>query len=224
VVISANPGPGAQIRKDGAVELVVSQGVRTVVVPSGLVGKQRDQAAAALTAAELTLGSVTQEYDNNVPTGQVTAATHNAGDALPHGSSVGLTVSAGPVPVTVTQQVGRTKDDAEAALVERGLVVTYADPKPSEAIAEGRVMDQSISSGTTAHWGDTITLTVSSGMPIVEVPNVVGMTTVAATDLLRAAGFEVQVERALGGFFGLVRSQDVTGTARKGTTITITVV
>jgi serine/threonine-protein kinase len=74
--------------------------------------------------------------------------------------------------------------------------------------------------------GDTVSVTVSLGPPLVEVPDVVGTQVGPATRRLEDAGFEVRVERVLGGFFGTVRACDPPAGSRvpRGSTITLTVV
>ena len=70
-----------------------------------------------------------------------------------------------------------------------------------------------------------MTLVVSKGPVLVDVPNVVGQQVDQARQALEAAGFEVTVRKALGGFFGTVRLQDPGGgKAPKGSTITLTIV
>jgi serine/threonine-protein kinase len=74
--------------------------------------------------------------------------------------------------------------------------------------------------------GDTVTITVSLGPELIEVPNVVGKSMSEATRILEEAGFEVNVEMILGGYFATVRAQDPGAgeQVRRGTTITLTVV
>jgi eukaryotic-like serine/threonine-protein kinase len=61
---------------------------------------------------------------------------------------------------------------------------------------------------------------------LVEVPSVIGMQRQRATQTLTRAGFEVKVEKVLGGYFGTVRFQDPNGgtKAPRGSTITITII
>ncbi|CAM5293609.1 non-specific serine/threonine protein kinase OS=Streptomyces violarus OX=67380 GN=FHS41_005802 PE=4 SV=1 [Streptomyces violarus] len=71
-----------------------------------------------------------------------------------------------------------------------------------------------------------MTLTLSKGPEMVEVPDVVGDSVDDAKTELEAAGFEVDEDRGLLGLFGdTVKSQSVEGgeTAPKGSTITITI-
>ncbi|MEH0629988.1 PASTA domain-containing protein [Streptomyces stelliscabiei] len=72
--------------------------------------------------------------------------------------------------------------------------------------------------------GDTVTLTLSKGPVMVEVPDVVGESVDEATRRLEAAGFEVEEDRGILGFFAdEVKGQSVDGgdTAPKGSKITI---
>ena len=203
----------------------MSLGVRMVVVPDGLVGIQQADAEAALAANDLKVGPANQEWSDTVPVGQVMDVSQPANASVPHSTVVTLTVSGGPAPATVTQQVGRDRADAQAALEDLGFKVAFTPDEASETVPEGRVIRQTPENGTQAHRLDTVTLTVSSGMPIIEVPNVVGKSSGAAQDALKAAGFQVEVSKPLGGaVLDRVYSQDTTGTARKGSTIKITVV
>ena len=74
--------------------------------------------------------------------------------------------------------------------------------------------------------GDTVTLTVSKGPEMIEVPDVVGASVDDAKAALEGAGFTVDEDRGLLGLFGdTVKKQSVDGgdTAAKGSTITITI-
>ncbi|GAB2474094.1 Stk1 family PASTA domain-containing Ser/Thr kinase [Xylanimonas ulmi] len=222
-VVSTQPGEGERVRKDGSVDLVVSLGIRMVAVPEGLVGAAQSDAEAALRSAGLGVGEARQEWSDDVPAGQVLAASHEPAEQVPHTTVVTLTVSGGPAPVTVTQQVGRDRDDARAALEDLGFRVEFTPDEASETVPAGRIIRQSPESGAPAHRLDTVMLTASSGPPIVEVPDVVGKPTAEAQRALGDAGFEVRVTRYLGGLLDRVRFQDTTGTAPKGSTVTITV-
>lgn len=69
-----------------------------------------------------------------------------------------------------------------------------------------------------------MTLTLSKGPEMVEVPDVVGDSVDDARERLEGAGFRVEEDRGLLGLFGdTVRKQSVDGgdTAPKGSTITL---
>ncbi len=92
-------------------------------------------------------------------------------------------------------------------------------------VPAGDVVSQRPADGTLFR-GDTVTVVVSLGPPLVEVADVVGQQVGPATTVLEDAGFVVEVEEVLGGFFGTVRDQDPdAGTAvPRGSTVTLTIV
>ena len=95
-VVATAPEPGSQIRKEGTVELSVSQGLEMTGVPEGLVGIPAEQARAALTAAGLVLGDTQTRYDDVAAEDSVMAVSVAPGTEVPMGSEVVLTVSQGP--------------------------------------------------------------------------------------------------------------------------------
>ena len=197
-VVSTDPPSGDPVRKDGSVQLVVSQGVRMLTVPSGLVGATQVEASAAVEGADLTLAEPVSKHDDEVPAGQVMAVTDPDGEALEEGAEIRhdvpvvLTVSAGPAPVVVPQVTGSERDAAVRTLEDEGLVVDVEE-EHSETVAEGLVVSQDPEQGTDAHRTDTVTVVVSLGPPLVEVPDTTTRNVKDAEKLLTDAGFEVEV-------------------------------
>jgi serine/threonine-protein kinase len=91
-------------------------------------------------------------------------------------------------------------------------------------VPKGAVVSQSPANGTLTR-GGTVTLTVSKGPKMVQVPSYIGKQASDARKALEALGFEVRVNNILGGFFGTVRDQSpVNREVPEGSVITITVV
>ncbi|MFB7798094.1 PASTA domain-containing protein [Isoptericola sp. NPDC056134] len=222
-VVTSVPAPGDRVRTDGSVELVVSRGVQMLTVPDDLVGAAVKDATAALEDAGFTVGDPARSYDDEAARGQVLDVSVDEGSRQRHDTVVTLTVSDGPAPVQVPQEVGKEKDAAVTDLEGLGLVVELADPEYSEDVPKGHVLAQDPKEGATAHRTDTVTLTISQGPPLVEVPNVVGKHTEPARKALEKAGFVVKENTYLGGILDTVRFQDPTGRAPKGSTVTVTV-
>jgi serine/threonine-protein kinase len=183
------------------------------------------EARARIQAAKLKVGKVTEEFSEKVPDGQVVAAKPGPGANLKRGAAVAMTVSKGRRPIEVPDLTGQDADTAARELSDLGLTVDATRQENSDSVPEGRVLSQSPSNGTLFR-GDPVTLVVSKGPVLVDVPNVVGQQLQQAQQALEAAGFTVEVRRALGGFFGTVRLQDPAGggKARKGSTVTLTIV
>jgi serine/threonine-protein kinase len=224
-VIATDPGAGAQVRKGGDVDVSVSEGILTLEVPE-VAGKAQADAEAALKTAGLPRGEVTQEYHDTVPQGTVISSSPAAGEVVPHTTAVNLVVSNGRQPVEPPDVTGSSRDDAAAALQGAGLTVGDVTEQFSDSVAAGRVISQSAGPGTQLFKGDAVSLVVSKGPELFAVPDVVGTQVREARSALEGAGFRVEVNEVLGGFFGTVRAQDpAAGTMLpRGSVITLTVV
>ncbi|WP_327730145.1 Stk1 family PASTA domain-containing Ser/Thr kinase [Streptomyces sp. NBC_00487] len=221
-VISTDPAPGERIRDNETVTVTLSKGPETVKVPD-LKGYRLDLAKTRLNGAGLEPGLVTREFSDEVIRGQVISTQPGSGTEVSSGSAVRIVVSRG-APVEVPELSGASVEDARAELEEAGLKVKIASKQVNSEFEKGLVAEQSPGAGKQVGTGDTVTLTISKGPVMVEVPDVVGDSVDEATRKLRAAGFEVEEDRGLLGLFGdEVRSQSVDGgdTAAKGSKITI---
>ncbi|WP_454316504.1 Stk1 family PASTA domain-containing Ser/Thr kinase [Streptomyces phaeoluteigriseus] len=223
-VISTDPEPGARIRDNDSVTLTVSDGPETVKVPD-VKGSRLDKAKELLKTDGLEPGLVTEAFSEDVLKGFVISSGPEAGTERRAGSAVSLVVSKG-APIDVPDVTGEDLDDARAELEEAGLVVEISSSEINSEFDKGQVAAQSPGADKQAADGDTVTLTLSKGPEMVEVPDVVGASVDDATAELEEAGFEVEEDRGLLGLFGdTVKSQSVDGgeTAPKGSTVKITI-
>jgi len=218
------PGAGEDVRKDGVVVLTVSRGPAVVTIPP-LKGKQEAAARQAITDAHLTVGDVAQVYDDNAPRGQVLDSDPAEGGQARNGTAVKLRVSRGPAPVEVPDLHGLFKNDAEGALADVKLTAQYSGQgKNDDEVPEGAILSQTPAAHSHVEPGTAVTLVVSLGPPMVDVPDVVGKQSGEATAILERAGFKVKLEMAFGGFFGTVRFEKPNHRAPRGSTITLTVI
>ncbi|MEV8542271.1 Stk1 family PASTA domain-containing Ser/Thr kinase [Streptomyces sp. NPDC051572] len=223
-VISTDPESGARIRDNDSVALTISDGPETVNVPD-LTGTRLARAQTLLKRDGLAAGMVTREFSDDVAKGLVISTDPEAGTKRHAGSAIALTVSKGSA-VDVPDVTGEDLDDAKSDLQEAGLTVKVSDTEITSEYDAGQVAQQTPAGDGQAAEGDTVTLTLSKGPEMVEVPSVVGASVDAATKLLEQSGFEVKEDRGLLGLFGdTVKSQSVDAgeQAPKGSTITITI-
>ncbi|MBZ6208204.1 Stk1 family PASTA domain-containing Ser/Thr kinase [Streptomyces olivaceus] len=223
-IISTEPGVGDRIRKNDSVSFTVSDGPDRVKLPD-LEGYRLDRARTLLKDEGLEPGMVTKAFSEEVPTGFVVSTKPAAGTTVRGGSAVALVVSKGR-PVDVPDVTGDDLDEARTELSEAGLKVKVAEKRVNSEHDSGQVARQTPEPGSEAAEGDTVTLTVSKGPQMVEVPDVVGDSVDDAKQKLEDAGFGVKEDRGLLGLFGdTVKEQSVEGgdTAPKGSSIKITI-
>ncbi|MDM7853593.1 Stk1 family PASTA domain-containing Ser/Thr kinase [Cellulomonas alba] len=232
-VFSSQPRSGAQVHKGSDVTISVSQGPRLTTMPKKLIGVMQNQAAATLQAAHLGVSYGEQQYDDAAPRGAVLHATLPdgsaaiGGDRVPWGTTVQLVISDGPAPVTIPSVLGGSQADAKETLSGSGLKLAVKKAY-SDTVPAGQVMAQSPKPDAEGHRGETVTVTVSQGPELVDLPNVYGENVANATKRLQEAGFKVEVHQPQGITpLNIVYSQHPGGgggkQAPKGSTVVINV-
>ncbi len=157
-------------------------------------GMTQASAEAAIVAAFLTVGAVTQQEDTIVPAGQV--ISHNpaaCSDCASPDDPVDLVISTGPpVTVDVPDVIGQPQSTAETMIVAAGLAVGSVTPVLDAVVPAGNVISQNPTACLScAELNDPVDLVISGGPQGVPVPNVVGMGRISAQWSLLIAGFNV---------------------------------
>jgi serine/threonine-protein kinase len=189
-VISTDPPQGKRLADGKTLTLVVSQGPTPVPLPD-LSTATEASARAAITDAQLTVGKVDHEFSETIPKGNVTGWTvdgQEKPEKAPKGAPVDIRISDGPQPRTIPDLAGATKDEATAELAKIDLKATFVEDF-SDDVETGKVIKTEPAQGEQAQKGDTVTVHISKGPDLVEVPDVVGMTYSDAYDALTARGF-----------------------------------
>jgi beta-lactam-binding protein with PASTA domain len=221
-VISQSPDAGEKLPKDGTVEITVSKGKPTVVVPS-VVGKTRDDAVSTLSNAGLQVRPVVL-VPSNKAVGTVTAQSPVGGTTVVKGSRVRINVSKGPAAVSVPNVVGMQFERATAELQNAGFAVARQDVQSEQP--KNTVVNEEPSGS--APPGSTITLSVSKGPTSTTVPDVTSQDEQSARETLQLAGFKVKVRSQDvndPGLEGIVLEQSPAGNTKAPpkSTVTITV-
>ena len=166
-----------------------------VTVPN-VVGKDEATARAAIEAAGLTVGTVTEASSDTVTSGLVISQTVAANTKTAKGTKVNLVLSSGPSSVKVTDVIGHEQSRAEQELAAAGFQVSVKEAYSSD-VRPGLVISTTPDRGTPAKPGSTVTMTVSQGKEKVTIPSVsVGMTYEAAAEKLEDAGFTGTISEA----------------------------
>ncbi len=163
-------------------------GTTMVSVPN-VTGSTQAAATTSITAAGLTLGTVTMQSSNTVPSGNVISETPAAAANVAKGTAVALVVSTGPAAmVAVPNVVGDTQAAATAAITGAGLTLGAVTMQSSGTVASGNIISENPAAATNVASGSAVAIVVSSGVAMVAVPNVVGDTQAAATTAITGAG------------------------------------
>ncbi len=193
-----------------------------VEVPN-LAGKTQEEAEALIQAAGLEIGEVKVESSSTIPEGQVSSQNPAALTKVKEGSKVNFVISGGPDNVSVPDLSNKTQEEAKAEVEALGLVYAEGTPKPDPNIEAGRVISQNPSFGGTVKKGQTITVIISTGVEVVQIPNVSNMAQAVAEAAL--ANFVIAYTDPV--FHptipeGSVVTQDKVGEGKKGDTVTLT--
>jgi eukaryotic-like serine/threonine-protein kinase len=201
---------------------------KAVAVPF-VVGRKEILAVRALREAGLTVtsgnngnSSIKRVPSDTVPVAIVISQDPQAGDKVPKGKLVNLTVSAGAQDVVVPDVRGKSLTDAIEELAGRGLKTAAMDvpsSKPSQTIVA-----QDPAPGTKVPKQTTVHINVSKGPEQVAVPNVVGQTYDMAAQQLQGAGFAVaRTDQASNEQAGVVIAQNpvANSVSSKGAKVTL---
>ena len=163
IVIEQDPAQGVRVGVDAPVNLVVSTGPETVVVPN-VVNLSEREATAQLQALGL-LVRVQDEYSDTVAQDLVIRSDPVANAEAQLGDTVLIVVSLGPTPVEVPNLVGMNQAQAEAALAERGLTIVVGTQPVADSSQNGLVIDQSPEPGEMLLPGDPVNATFGQFTP-----------------------------------------------------------
>jgi eukaryotic-like serine/threonine-protein kinase len=183
-VIDQDPNAGEEADEGATVTLEISNGPGTVRVPS-VARLPQKQAIDDLQDADLRVTAEHQSSDQ-IDAGFAIRTVPRAGEEVERDTRVTLFVSTGPEQVTVPDVIGLSGDSAESSLAAEGFGVAVQEQESAEP--EGEVIAQSPGGGTEVDRGTTVTITVSTGIEQVDVPNVIGLSPRDAEGQLGSAG------------------------------------
>ncbi|SEF47507.1 serine/threonine protein kinase [Thermomonospora echinospora] len=232
-VAKSDPGPGERIAQGGVVTLTVSKGREPIEVPE-TAGKSLPDARGVLEDAGFEPGDVSRESSQTVPKDKVIRTDPKAGEKASPDEPVDLVVSAG---MSMPNLVNTNADQAANQLRAMGLNVKVTEQDVADR-PRGIVLSQDPQPGTGVSRGDQVTLVVNKkdcgflgdlnpfcrdgGDPnALPVPTVIGKDVNEAVQILRGAGFEVDVKREVGLNRVLRQEPGVGGTARRGSKVKI---
>ena len=188
-VVSQDPAARALAQIGSTVTLSVSTGPGRREVPE-VNGLSRRQAVRALRADGFRVEAGSTSSDS-VPEGRVIRADPRQGERATVGSRVRLVVSTGPEQVEVPNVTGLSRESAESRLRDEGFSAEVSEEESERP--RGEVISQSPGDGTSVDRGSAVAIVVSTGIPTVEVPDVLELSQERATAEINGVGLNAEV-------------------------------
>lgn len=194
MVITTSPEIAAGMPQGTEVHLVLSLGPEPISLPS-FEGITAVDYSSQLAKLGIGVVDTSQEFHKSIPAGQVIkisttdGADIRAGDTVYSGDSVLLTESVGKVP----NVKGMTVSQATTALESVDLTVNGKVTEEFSSTVDAGLVISVTAAGGAIHPGGSVTLVVSKGPELVDIPGVSGLTIAAAIELLESVGFSVSV-------------------------------
>ncbi len=171
--------------------------VPEVEMPS-VVGRTVPQAEVILKQAGLVLDVTERANSATVPPDAIISQDQPPGKRLKQGRHVGVVVSLGARLVEVPNLVKKTVQEAQLAIDGANLKVGALQDGYDELVKPGVVMRQDPPGGSRVPVDSPVTLVISRGPPLVEMPDLVGRLLADARRLLEERGLVIAQLRTVG--------------------------
>lgn len=161
-IISQSVTKGEMVDRGSTVQVVIaSDAAKDIIYVPDVVGSTSDSATNTLQSQGFT---VSREFQYSTEeAGTVIEQSPSGGSTASAGDVITLYVSQGSESTSVPSVVGISEGDARNALGNAGLNVGTVSQEYSTSVAEGNVISQSVSAGSTVSEGTAVDLVVSLG-------------------------------------------------------------
>lgn len=219
-IVSTTPaavGDRLSRRHGDQVSVVVSRGIRRATIPlditdaSSADGKHPIDALKDAGFSNIHHDEQQDAYSETLPEHALQSIDPQPGMTLNHNAPITVVLSKGPMPVSMPDVVGRSREDAQAAFNDAKLKATYTSAY-SDSVAAGTIVSVSVPKGSQLHWGDAVEVVVSQGPEMADVPSVVFSKPEDARQKLEALGFTVRING--NPILNLIRQQSAQGPTR----------
>ncbi len=220
-IVSTEPAAGERLAEGGILVVVVSEGNSLTEVPTDVEDRPLEEVATAFDEAGLEI-SATEVFDEDIVDGNVIGVDGEVASNLPKGETVPLVVSKGPEPRLVPE----IPDDAEFAdvknLLDEARLLAEQKEEFSDEVEKGRVIRLGPAPGTEVPRGSSVTVVVSKGPDVVDVPDLKGMSLDEAEAALDKAGLVLGEFTGSGGNREVVASDPEAGASvPRGTAVNL---
>ncbi|MFR3731907.1 MAG: Stk1 family PASTA domain-containing Ser/Thr kinase [Enterococcus sp.] len=197
-VVKTDPPEGNEVKKNSVVTLYISSGTKKITLDD-YEGRSFDDVKKELIDLGFDEDRIKEELESSddVDEGDIISQSPAAGrEVSPAEDEITFKVSSGPDSFAMDNYYGMTEADARAALTSRGVDRSQIEVNyQSSSQPSGTIIAQAPATGEKVVTSQTtITLTVSSGQEMVNVPRIVGKSQADAEADLNEAGLDSTFE------------------------------
>lgn len=186
---------GDELEANTVVNVKISSGGSTIVIPTGMQGKSLSDVKNLLSQAGFKNinSSYTQEYSDFVDKGLVIRVDPAEGSAVPKDTEISIVLSMGKATVMVDVPLlkNMSEEDARILLASKNLVVGSVDSAYSDTVEKGKIIYQNPEADSQVPEKTPVSFVISKGSDSVEVPDLRGDTQAEAKAKLERLGLKL---------------------------------
>lgn len=201
-VVKTDPQEGTEVKKNSEITLYISSGTEKITLKN-YEEKNFEDVKAELIKLGFSEDQIKEETKSSdaIGEGLIISQSPNVGEKVsPKEDDITFVVSTGPESFAMEDYYGQRIEDVRAALTSKGVSTEniYEQSAPSDEPV-GTVINQAPGAGESVITSQTvITLTVSSGQEMVNVPRIIGQSRNDAVAALNEAGLKYSIKEESG--------------------------
>ncbi len=169
-ILEQTPDALTTVKKGQEIKVTVSSGIQTVSVPD-ILGKTKEEARKILNDNGIQV-EFKEVYNDDVEEGLVIRTNISAGEEIDINDTLTVYISLGSETkyAVVPNLEGKTKAEAKSALESVKLLLGSVSEEYHDTVEEGKVISQSVSSGSELEENSRVNVVISKGKEPVEEP------------------------------------------------------
>lgn len=201
-VVKTDPQEGTEVKKNSEITLYISSGTEKITLKN-YEEKNFEDVKAELIKLGFSEDQIKEETKSSdaIGEGLIISQSPDVGEKVsPKEDDITFVVSTGPESFAMEDYYGQRIEDVRAALTSKGVSTEniYEQSAPSDEPV-GTVINQAPGAGESVITSQTvITLTVSSGQEMVNVPRIIGQSRNDAVAALNEAGLKYSIKEESG--------------------------
>ncbi|MBF0726147.1 Stk1 family PASTA domain-containing Ser/Thr kinase [Enterococcus gallinarum] len=201
-VVKTDPQEGTEVKKNSEITLYISSGTEKITLKN-YEEKNFEDVKAELIKLGFSEDQIKEETKSSdaIGEGLIISQSPDVGEKVsPKEDDITFVVSTGPESFAMEDYYGQRIEDVRAALTSKGVPTEniYEQSAPSDEPV-GTVINQAPGAGESVITSHTvITLTVSSGQEMVNVPRIIGQSRNDAVAALNEAGLKYSIKEESG--------------------------